>query len=96
MLYTTSRADQTYEPIAVVRDTTQGLLVEIRNTLEVGEEGEYMERGIEVIQFTVVEMYNREGIAQTKANPGDRVVLHVEPVLQSAEVNAILRRKNTI
>lgn len=96
MLYTTSRADQTYEPIAVVRDTTQGLLVEIRNTLEVGETGEYMERGIDVIQFTVTAMYNREGIAQTKANPGDKVVLHVEPVLQNAEVNAILRRKNAV
>ena len=42
MNYSFSRAEQAYEPVAVIRDTGKAPLVEIRNTTFVGEDIEYM------------------------------------------------------
>ncbi|EKD36440.1 MAG: hypothetical protein ACD_75C01511G0003 [uncultured bacterium] len=96
MIYTSSRAEQSYEPVAVILETDD-LLVEMRNQLTVGEEVEYMSRGIEVVPVTVTGMRDEEGgAAVVKANPGNRIRLTTVPPLASGETNGILRRrKNT-
>ncbi len=93
MLYETSRAEQTVEPVAVIRDGGPTPLVEIRNRLRVGELIEYMGRGM-VLQPVVVEaMYSEKKEHHPVANPGNRVYLHTRPELKDCEVHGILRRR---
>jgi len=95
MLYNSSRATQEVEPVAVVRQPAGKQLVEIRNRLEVGEEIEYMGRGLEAEKATIVAMENEKGESVSYANPGNRVILVCEPQFGGLEENSILRRKIT-
>ncbi len=93
MIYSTSRVVQTWEPVAVVRENGERLLVEVRNTLHVGTEVEYMRRGIETERGRIVAMHDASGMQLAKANPGNLVSLTLEPPLVIGETNGILRRK---
>lgn len=93
MIYHTSRAEQAFEPIAVVRESGPPLLVEVRNTLEVGEKGDYMARGIQCIPFIITDMEDERGEHCRRANPGNRMFLTTEPPLTDAKKDAILRRE---
>lgn len=93
MIYTTSRAEQDFEPIAVVRAGGTPLLVEVRNTLSLGEQGEYMGLGMSTIPFVITAMTDEKGTACLRANPGNLVLLRTDPPLAEAQVNAILRRQ---
>lgn len=93
MIYTSSRTVQTYEPVAVIREAGPRPLVEIRNTVFVGERIEYMKCGINVDELVITGMTDDEGREITKANPGNKLFLKTEPGLFSGEVRTILRRK---
>jgi putative protease len=93
MIYTSSRMDQSHEPVAVIRQTGARPLVEIRNTTFIGEQVEYMNRTIGETQLSITGMVDEEGRSLTKANPGNRLFLETYPELDSGEVNGILRRK---
>lgn len=92
MLYTTPRAVQEVEPVAVIREVGDAPLVEIRNVLESGSRIEYMLPGIESISLTLTRMETEGGVEVFRANPGNRVRLHTEPSLLQGRVNGILRR----
>jgi U32 family peptidase len=94
MLYSTSRAAQPAEPVAVIRRTGTRPLVETRNVLETGEQIEYMVAGIELLPVTIQAMHNEKGEVVTRANPGNRVYLTTAPPLTAALENGILRREN--
>ncbi len=93
MIYSSSRAVQAYEPVAVIRKAGAIPLVEIRNTLLDGTVIEYMSRRMDVSEFKVTAMIDEEGRRVMKANPGNRLFLKTEPDLALGEVNGILRRK---
>ena len=93
MLYTTSRAVQPAEPVAVVCRTGDRPLVEVRNVLATGEPIEYMATGIESLPVTLLAMHNENGEEITRANPGNRVYLTTEPPLTAVRENGILRRE---
>jgi putative protease len=93
MIYTSSRAVQAYEPVAVIREDGAVPLVEIRNTLFDGTMIEYMSRGVGVMEFEITAMTDEEGGRVEKANPGNRLFLKTVPDLAVGEVNGILRRK---
>jgi len=93
MNYLTSRVVQSYEPVAVVRETGEPPLVEIRNTLLPDTVVEYMQRGIETQSVRIVAMQDDSGQVVGKANPGNWVYLNCEPPLTGIEVHGILRRK---
>ncbi len=93
MLYATSRAAQSFEPVAVIRASGREPLVELRNQLGVGERIEYMGQGIEVLELTVTGLRGEDGQGLEKGNPGNRVFLATDPPLPTGEVNAILRRR---
>ncbi len=93
MIYSSSRAVQAYEPVAVIRKVGAIPLVEIRNTLLDGTVIEYMSRRMDVSEFKVTAMIDEEGRRVMKANPGNRLFLKTEPDLALGEVNGILRRK---
>lgn len=96
MIYTSSRLSQVYEPVAVIREIEKQLLVEIRNTVIAGETIEYMDRSATCIKTSITSMTDVDGMSVEKANPGNRLYLHLEPPLEAAEVNGILRRKKPI
>jgi putative protease len=93
MIYSSSRAVQTYEPVAVIREAGTIPLVEVRNSLLAGTVIEYMGRGAEVSEFKITAMTNEDGRRVEKANPGNRLFLKTVPNLAVGEVNGILRRK---
>lgn len=95
MLYTSSRAVQQVEPVAVIREAGASPLVEIRNVLENGTRIEYMLPGIETVALTVTGMETTGGEVITRANPGNRVLLHTDPALIQGRVNGILRRNKS-
>lgn len=95
MIYSASRAEQAYEPVAVIREAGSEPLVEIRNTFSVGEKIEYMKQGFELMPLTVTAMKDEEGGEVLKANPGNRVILVTEEDFSVNEVYGILRRKKT-
>ena len=95
MNYLTSRSEQEYEPIAVVKEGGETLAAEVRNTLHAGEEGQYMDKGIGVRTFMIDEMIAKDGSMLEKANPGDVVRLRTRPNLVDAQKNAIIRRKKS-
>ena len=93
MLYTTPRAVQTVEPVAVIREAGDAPLVEIRNVLESGSRIEYMLPGVDSLPLRVTRMETEGGEEIGRANPGNRVRLHTDPSLLSGRVNGILRRQ---
>lgn len=93
MLYYDSRADQAYEPVAVVRDPQHdGIVVDIRNTLFPGEAVEYMGRGSETKPCSIVRIVDEDGNDIKKAHPGNRLIIMVEPSINSIETHGIFRR----
>jgi putative protease len=93
MIYASSRAEQSYEPVAVVRVPGSPPLVEIRNQLVPGERIEYMKQGIELLALTIVAMEDEAGEEITRANPGKLVLLKTEPPLTDGVEHGILRRQ---
>ncbi len=92
MLYNSPRVQMKVEPVAVVRRAGLRPLVEARNVLETGDKIEYMLPGVECDSCTVVRMETEKGEELTRANPGNKIVLHTEPALQRVSINGILRR----
>ena len=96
MLYHSSRFDQDYEPVAVIRELRDGTpLVEARNVLLSGERLEYMERSAASSQFIVEKMIDERGHDRERANPGNRVLLVLKGEQGKLEENGIFRRRKT-
>lgn len=93
MIYSSSRARQSYEPVAVIRSRGEIPLVEIRNTVFPGEVVEYMFPSMELMRVRIVELIDEDGEKREKANPGNTLFLQTEPPLVQGQVNGILRRK---
>ncbi len=96
MLYDSSRVDQDYEPVAVVRGNSQAEVeVELRNVCHQGEVVEYMGPGIEVRRFQVAAMRDADGSEVSRGNPGDRLYWQLREPDRDFLVNAIFRRKKS-
>ena len=96
MLYDSSRLEQDFEPVAVVRETGEkGLVVELRNVCHKGEEIEYMGYGIEVDRFLIEEMRDLEGREVERANPGDHLVWSLQEQDCQFSVSSMFRRKKS-
>jgi U32 family peptidase len=93
MIYTSSRAEQSYEPVAVIREPGAAPLVEIRNQVVRGEHIEYMQQGIELIPLKIISMEDEVGSPITKANPGNLVIMQTDPPLSDGREHGILRRQ---
>jgi len=93
MIYFSSRAEQSYEPVAVIRESGNAPLVEIRNQVMVGEQIEYMQQGLGLTPTTIVAIEDQVGTAVHKANPGKLVFMKTDPKLPEGAVHSILRRQ---
>lgn len=96
MLYHSSRVDQDYEPVAVVRGATgEGIEVELRNVCHSGEQVEYMERGIEADRLELTTMIDVKGNNVERGNPGDQLIWQLKGGRRKFSVNAIFRRQKS-
>lgn len=93
MLYHSSRIDQRYEPVAVIREMATNPLVEARNVLLCSEKIEYMEQSVANSQFIVDKMVNEKGDEVQRANPGNRVRLVLRGEQGNLKRNGIFRRR---
>ena len=93
MIYTSSRAVQSYEPVAVIRQPGEAPLVEIRNQVAIGEHIEYMQQGLGLIPVKIIAMQDEAGNSIATANPGNMVVISTNPHLSKGVVHGILRRE---
>jgi len=93
MIYSSSRAEQDFEPVAVIREPGDAPLVEIRNQVREGEDIEYMQQGLTLIPVKIVAMQNEAGISINKANPGNVVVMQTDPPLPESLAHGIFRRE---
>ncbi len=93
MLYRTSRFEQTYEPVAVIREIGVQPLVEARNVLIVGEGIDYMQQSIATSRFIVEKMENESGHEVQRANPGNRVWLTLTGERELLKKDGIFRRR---
>ncbi len=93
MLYHTSRFEQAYEPVAVIRERGLQPLVEARNVLVSGERIDYMQQSVATSRFIVEKMENESGHEVQRANPGNRVRLTLTGDLELLRKNGIFRRR---
>lgn len=94
MIYGASRAEQAYEPVAVIREPgNEKLFVEVRNTVRTGEKIEYMKAGLETEHVTIVKMESEAGLLVEKGNPGNKLFFTTEPRLIATNRHGILRRE---
>ncbi len=96
MIYSSSRTEQSYEPVAVIREPGHAPLVEIRNQVVPGEQIEYMKKGIELLPLKIISMKDEAGVTLKKGNPGNFVILSTDPPLSEGVVHGILRRKKKV
>ena len=92
MLYATMRTAQAYAPVGIVRQVAP-LLIEARNVLETGDRVEYLGRELEPVVCRVTSMITEDGMRTERANPGNRVLIVTDPVLQEPEIYSILRKQ---
>jgi putative protease len=92
MLYDRMRCEQQYVPVGLVlgRDP---LLIETRYGLTLGEEVEYLGSSIEPQRGVIRALHLEDGSPLAKANPGSRIVVQTEPVLEDVAIHAVLRKK---
>ena len=93
MIYDTMRERQSWVPVGIVRGVDP-LVIETRNPLEPGETVEYLGRDPEPLVCRVAGMETEDGEPVHRANPGNRIVLHTDPVLEQAERHSILRKQH--
>ncbi len=91
MLYDTIRTRQGYVPAGIIR-SVDPLLIDIRNPIERGDRLEYLGRDIEPTPCIVVAMKTQEGKSINRANPGTKIILQTEPVLNGALEHSLLRK----
>ena len=93
MLYHTSRFEQAYEPVAVIRERGLQPLVEARNVLVSGERIDYMQQSVATSRFIVEKMENESGHEVQRANPGNRVWLTLTGDRELLKKDGIFRRR---
>ena len=93
MLYHSSRFEQQYEPVCVVREGGGMPLMEMRNVLHAGETVEYMMRGTDCLELKVTMMFDQRGREVVRANPGNMLNVAFDRAAEELEVNGIIRRK---
>ena len=92
MMHDKMRMDQPWVPVGIVRQASP-LIIETRNVLQVSERVEYLGRNMKTLECSVIGISLEDGTRVERANPGNLVLLEVEPVIVDAETNSIFRKQ---
>ena len=95
MLYESSRFDQSYEPVAVIQEMGEKLVVEARNVVTAGETIEFMEQSFTTRSFKIEGIEDLKGTAISRANPGNRIKLTLSGDREGLKKHGIFRRRKT-
>jgi len=93
MLYSGGSVDQTFSPAAVVVRAGVEPAVRVGHILRPGDQLEYMDRGLDVIPFTVTAVRSEDGREVNQALGGEIVTVSTAPCLRFEEWAVIRRRK---
>ncbi len=94
MIYDSSRLEQRYEPVAVVREAGVEPLVELRHTVCCGEEIEYMGSELAKRQWAkIIALRDEKGELLQRAHPGNILRLQLSAAVATGE-RGIFRRRS--
>ena len=94
MLYQGRSADQTFSPAAVVVKAGNIPLLRVGHILRPGDRLEYMEKGLGITRFEVIEVRDQHGKKIRQALGGEVVTVTTEPEVEWEEW-AVVRRVNS-
>ncbi len=100
MIYHSSRLEQSWEPVAVVREASSmesgRILVDVRNTVFAGEELEYMGKDFSEKRqfFRLSALFSEGGEKVDKGNPGNRLFFEFDSLFQCGRHGIFRRRKS--
>ncbi len=91
MLYDTIRTTQGYAPAGIVTGIDP-LIIDVRNPIECGDNLEYLCPDIEPETCTVVSMETEDRRPVERANPGNRILLKINPTPNDLTIHSLFRR----
>jgi len=93
MLYNGPMISYDYAPVGIVRQTGPQPVIETRNPIAVGDCLEYLGRGLNNTDHTVLALTGPNGAQLTQANPNSLITLTLDPAPTACENNGLFRKK---
>ncbi len=96
MLYTGMRIPQQWVPAGIICKPArmrEPLCIDVRHQLRMGEQVEFLGRMLAPEQAVITSITREDGTPLTKANPGQRIFMRVEPMPTGLEEHTILRKQ---
>ncbi|MBU3935926.1 MAG: U32 family peptidase [Proteobacteria bacterium] len=93
MLYNGPMISYDYAPVGIVRQTGPQPVIETRNPIVVGDRLEYLGRGLNNTDHTVLCLTGPNGAQLTQANPNNLITLTLDPAPTACESHGLFRKK---
>jgi len=93
MLYNGPMISYDYAPVGIVRQAGPQPVIETRNPIVVGDRLEYLGRGLNNTDHTVLGLTGKNGTQLSQANPNNLVTLTLDPAPTTCENNSLFRKK---
>ena len=93
MLYDGPLISYNYAPVGIVRQAGHKPVIETRNPIVVGDRLEYLGRGLDNPEYTVLALTGQNGGPLLQANPNNLITLTLDPAPEACEINGLFRKK---
>lgn len=93
MLYNGPMISYDYAPVGIVRQTGPQPVIETRNPIVVGDRLEYLGRGLNNTDHTVLGLTGPNGAQLPQANPNNLITLTLDPAPTACESHGLFRKK---
>ena len=93
MLYDGPMISYDYAPVGIVRQAGPQPVIETRNPIVVGDRLEYLGRGLNNTEHTVLALTTQDGAQHSQTNPNSLITLTLDPAPETCEVNGLFRKK---
>lgn len=93
MLYNGPLISYDYAPVGIVRQTGPQPVIETRNPIMVGDHLEYLGRGLNNTEHTVLSLTGANDAPLIQANPNNLITLTLDPAPTTCENNGLFRKK---
>ena len=93
MLYNGPLLSYDYAPVGIVRQVGSRPVIETRNPFAVGDRLEYLGRGLNNTEHTVLSLTGQDGAPLSRANPNTLLTLTLDPAPAACAANGLFRKK---
>lgn len=93
MLYNGPMLSYDYAPVGIVRQAGPRPVIETRNPIALGDRLEYLGRGLNNTEHTVLSLTGQDGALLPQANPNSLITLTLDPAPAVCETNGLFRKK---